>query len=158
MRILILLLFITLSALSAQGQTIVKSFEAAEQQSIDILEIEEGYGDALNSNPEYCVFEGRQTDFIDSYRKLISDISSHLVSNGFLFDGDTRMFTRIYFDTDGFIEHYYYSSKQAGFSLEQEEQFNSLLEPFLSSYKFNQKADKPYAQCSPVVFAAPTGK
>lgn len=154
MRFILLILLMASSFATLNAQTAVQSIEAAEQASIDISEIEERYGDALNVNPEIAVFNDRESEFYDSYKKLIIDIASHLRKNDFQFNGKTRMFTRIYFNSEGDIEHFYYSSDQAGFSNKQEQQFNSLLQPFLSEYQFSQTANRPFAQCSPVVYAA----
>lgn len=154
MRFTLLLLLMTVSSAILNAQTVVQSIEAAEQSSIDISKIEEQYGDALNSEPDKGIFNNKQDEFINSYRQLIFDISSHLNKNDFKFEGNLRMFTRIYFNQKGTIDHFFYSNRQAGFSTEQEQQFNSLLQPFLSEYQFSQTADRPFAQCSPVVFAA----
>jgi hypothetical protein len=154
MKTILLLFLMTISMTALQAQTVVKSVEAAESESIDISEIDAQYDDALNANEELAVFNDRQSEFFNSYRQLITDIASHLNSNSFLFDGDTRMYTRIYFDMNGTIEHFYYSSDQAGFNKEKEQQFNSLLRPFLSEYQFAQNANQPFAQCSPVVYAS----
>lgn len=154
MRFILLILLVTISFATLNAQTIVQSIEATEQASIDISEIEERYGDALNVNPKIAVFNDRESDFYDSYKKLIIDIASHLRKNDFQFNGETRMFTRIYFNSEGDIEHFYYSRDQAGFSNEQEQEFDNLLQPFLSDYQFSQAADRPFAQCSPVVYAA----
>lgn len=150
---IILILMIGLSG-TIQAQTNVKSIEATASSSVSMSDIDERYGDALNTESETAVFSGRESDFIDVYRQLIVDISSHLRARGFDFGGDTRMFTRIYFDADGSIDHFYYSREQAGFSPGQERQFNSLLTPFLSSYRFPLTSNEPFAQCSPVVFAS----
>ncbi len=154
MRYILLFLLMSSSIATLNAQTVVQSFESAEKTSIDILEIEEQYDDAMNTDPEKAVFSDRESEFYGSYKQLIFDIASHLRKNDFTFDGKTRMFTRIYFDKTGTIDHFYYSSDQAGFSADQEQQFDSLLQPFLSNYKFSQAADRPYAQCSPVVYAA----
>lgn len=154
MRFILLILLMSISITTLNAQAVVQSIEAAAESSTDISEIEERYGDALNTNPEMAVFHDRESEFYDSYKKLIIDIASHLRKNDFQFDGKTRMFTRIYFDNEGTIEHFYYSSEQAGFSNKQEQQLNKLLQPYLSNYQFLQKADRPFAQCSPVVFAA----
>lgn len=154
MRYILLFLLISSSISTLHAQTVVQSFEGAEKASIDILEIEEQYADAMNTNPEKAVFSDQQSEFYNSYKQLIFDIASHLRKNDFTFNGKTRMFTRIYFDKTGSIDHFYYSSDQAGFSADQEKQFDSLLQPFLNNYKFSQAADRPFAQCSPVVYAA----
>lgn len=154
MRILLILMFLILQVFSLQAQTTVQSIEAAEAASVSIPEIEEKYGDAIHADPKLAVFNGQENEFIKSYRQLITDISSHLTSNGFIFDGDTRMFTRIYFNSDGTIDHFYYNSAQAKFTSEKEQQFDQILTPFLSNYSFSKTADEPFAQCSPVVFAS----
>lgn len=154
MRTLLLLLLLLLSFSSVLAQTNILSIEEASQESVDISEIEKQYADAVNANPELAVFNGREDAFITSYRQMIQDISSHLSENGFNFKSNTRMFTRIYFSPKGTIDHFYYSKKQAGFSAEEEKTFNTLLQPFLSNYQINEEADRPFAQCSPVVFAA----
>lgn len=149
-----LILLITLFfGTAAYSQTKVQSIESLEDANVSISDIEEQYGDALNADPQLALFNGRESDFVSSYRQLISDISSQLNSNGFILDGDTRMFTRIYFNSDGTINHFYYSGDQAGFSTEQEEQFDQILTPFLSDYSFSQTADKPFAQCSPIIYS-----
>lgn len=156
MRTILLVLFIFFSIATLNAQTVVQSIEAAEKASIDISEIEEQYDDAMNTDPEKAVFSERESEFYDSYRQLIFDVAAHLRKNDFQFDGETRMFTRIYFNKEGAINHFFYSSGQAGFSTEQVQQFNSLLQPFLNDYQFSQVADRPFTQCSPVVYA--TGK
>ncbi|WP_340102717.1 hypothetical protein [Rhodohalobacter sp. 8-1] len=98
MRFILLLLLIALSTTTLSAQTAVKSIETAEQGSIDISKIEEQYIDALNSEPCEGIFNNNQDEFISSYRQLIYDISSHLRENGFKFESNIRMFTRIYFN------------------------------------------------------------
>lgn len=152
MRFILLILLMSTSIATLNAQTMVQSIEATEEASIDISEIDERYEDAMNTNTQKAVFNERESEFYNSYKQLIYDIDSHLRKNDFHFNGETRMFTRIYFDTDGTIEHFYYSSDQAEFSADQVKQFNSLLKPFLSDYQFSQTADRPFAQCSPVVY------
>lgn len=150
---LISLLIIGLSG-TIQAQTNVESLEATASSAVSMSDIDDQYGDALNTESETAVFSGRESEFFNGYRQLIVDISSHLRARGFEFHGDTRMFTRIYFDADGSIDHFYYSREQAGFSPRQERQFNSLLTPFLSSYRFPLASNEPFAQCSPIVYAS----
>ncbi|HKL14966.1 MAG TPA: hypothetical protein VJ915_04990 [Balneolaceae bacterium] len=154
MKTILIILLTLFSATAVYAQTNVQSIESLEDATVSISDIDEQYGDALNADPQLALFNGRESDFVSSYRQLISDISSQLNSNGFVFDGDTRMFTRIYFNSDGTIDHFYYSSDQAGFSTEQEQQFDQILTPFLNDYSFSQMADKPFAQCSPVVYSS----
>jgi len=154
MKTIFFLLLTIFSATGLCAQTNVQSIESLKNATVLISDIEARYGDALNADSQLAQFNGRESEFISSYHQLITDISAHLSSNGFIFDGDTRMFTRIYFNSDGSIDHFYYSSDQAGFSAEQEKTFDQILTPFLSDYNFSQTADKPFAQCSPVVYSS----
>lgn len=121
MRPILLFLFMICSIATLNAQTVVQSIESAEKSSIDISEIEKQYDDAMNTDPEKAVFSELESEFYDSYRQLIFDLASHLRKNDFHFDGETRMFTRIYFNKEGTIDHFFYSSDQAGFSTEQEQ-------------------------------------
>lgn len=153
MKSILLSVSLFLVAGTAFGQTTVSSLESAKDQDINVMEIEKNYGDALNADPSLAVFKGKESEFYQSYLRLIQDLGAHLHNNGFTFDEDTRTFTRIYFSADGTIDHFYYSSRQAGFDADREKQFNEIVKPFLSSYKFGEQASESFAQCSPIVYS-----
>jgi len=145
---LIFLLF----TLPALAQPAVQSINSADQQGINIAEIDAKYKSAIHTDPAKAVFAELQPEFIKHYHALILEAGNHLKKEGVQIENGTRMFTRIYFSSEGKIDHFFYSAEQAGFSDVQEQEFNEAMSKFLANYKLPIEAGEPFAQCSPVVY------
>lgn len=74
MKSILLSVLLFLVAGTAFGQTTVSSLESAQDQAINVLDIEKNYGDALNADPGLAVFKGKESEFYQSYLRLIQDL------------------------------------------------------------------------------------
>lgn len=155
MRFLLTLVLLLLLALTVSAQPVVQSIKSAEQQGINILEIDAQYRSAIDADPAKAVFGELQSEFIKHYRSLVMDAGNHLLKEEVQMENGTRMFTRIYFSGEGTVDHFFYSGEQAGFSDAQEQEFNAAMSKFLAAYTFPLNAGEPFAQCSPVVYRFP---
>ncbi len=137
----------------ANGQATVMTFAQAQENDISIDEIDARYMDALHATPELGLFNENPQQFVQQFREFHTELANYLNSNGFYWQEPTRIFSRIYFSTEGEIEYFFLNEGQANLSTEEMEQFTNLTQSFISDYDLGISGDKPFAQCSPVVYA-----
>ncbi|MCC5942494.1 MAG: hypothetical protein JJU37_13220 [Balneolaceae bacterium] len=134
------------------GQGTVMTFAQAQENGISIDEIDARYIDALHSTPELGLFNENPQPFIQQFREFYTELTKFLNTNGFYWQEPTRIFSRIYFSAEGQVEYFFLNESQAKLSSEKMEQFTNLTETFISNNTLGISGDKPFAQCSPVVY------
>ena len=107
------------------------------------------YEGGINSDSTKAIFKN-QAVYIESYQQFIEDLASFLAKNNFKWGKQVRCFNRIYFAPNGSVDHFLYSFSDGQISDEQNIAFSKLLEEFCKTAQFKLKADRPFAQCSPV--------
>jgi hypothetical protein len=140
-----------LSCFSGFGQNIAISFDEVESKKISIYELDEVYKSALHSDSTKAVFNGREEEFLNSYKSLLNELALHLKSNNFYWEKQTRCFNRIYINKDGEINYFIYNFKEEIEKIKEEE-FKKLLTLFINTYKFPLASEVNFVQCSPVKF------
>jgi hypothetical protein len=152
MKYIIAILLLS-AALSSQAQHIADTFQQAEKTGHSMQHLDEIYPSALHSDSTKAVFKGKeQGQFIGAYKTMLFDLNSYLNKNGFSWDKPTRIFNRIYFQSDGSIDYYLVNLENTGISDEKAKQFIPLLNKFVAFYKIKITASTKFAQCSPVLY------
>jgi hypothetical protein len=135
----------------------VLTFKQAKEQGIRIEHLDSIYASGINADSSLSVFKNNQENYIAAYQKMLQDLGNYLKENHFLWNKPTKGFNRIYFDKSGKIDYFLYNFRPEQLTVEEEIQFNELLQSFVSSFVFSLNADKKFAQCSPVTYM-PIGK
>lgn len=144
----ILLFCLTLHCAAQKAMT----FMQAKDEGLSIAHLDSIYASGIHADVKLSVFKSNQEQYISSYQKLLQDLGKHLKINNFKWTAPTKGFNRIYFDKNGAIDYFLYSFKPNQLTPDQEIKFAGLLQSFIKDYKFLLKADKNFAQCSPVTY------
>jgi len=128
------------------------TFEEASQKGMSFTTLDSIYMSGINANPELAVFSANQEEYILAYKQLLSDLGIYLKEQGFIWDGPTKAFNRIYFNKEGEIDYFLYTFRPGQLSKEAEKKYRDLLSEFIRDYKFALSAKVGFAQCSPVTY------
>lgn len=139
------------------GQQAGLTFQNAEKQGILIEELDRSYQSALHSDTSLAVFktDAEQIAMQKAYHGLLQDLGKFLSQNNFDWKGPTKCFNRIYFNSDGTIDYFLFNflgTNSPKPSADVEEEFEKLLNIFISDYKFKLTANTKFSQCSPVTY------
>lgn len=151
MKALLFSLFFILCTDATQAQKAM-TFAEAEASGTSIRTLDSLYQSALHSDSTKAAFGKRQEEFTQSYAKLLKDLNGYLHNHGYQWQQPTRCFNRIYFDQSGRIDYFLYHFKKEAITPEKAQQFESLLNAFIKSYRFPLSAPVKFAQCSPTVY------
>jgi hypothetical protein len=152
MNTLYTLLFIALSIGPLKSQPIATTFQNAEEQGISISDLDSNYRGAVHFEPEKGVFKERQDEFLSEYRNLHIALGQYLSKNDFNWPKETKLFTRVYFDSSGTIDYFLINPNKAGLTDDETNKYFSLLNKFIQDYRLPISADIKFAQCSPVKY------
>jgi hypothetical protein len=128
------------------------SFSQAKSLGISTDHLDSTYASGIHSDSTLSVFHNKQEEYIKAYQKLLQDLGNYLKKNNFIWEKPVKGFNRIYFNKDGKIDYFLYSFRPDQITAEQEKRFGELLSKFIKKYRFPLKADRPFAQCSPVTY------
>jgi hypothetical protein len=134
------------------AQKIAMQFQEAEKQGISIKELDNLYQSALHSDSTKAVFRGREKEFYQAYVSMLTDLSTYLKKQGYLWGKTTKCFNRIYINKDGSIGYFLFNFKEGVIDLAKEKEFKSLLGNFIKTYQFPLESKSNFAQCSPVTY------
>lgn len=140
------------------GQHLGITFQDAEKKGISVPKLEGEYKSAINFvDSSVAVFktEVEQKKVSEAWFKLLKDFGKFLSDNNFKWEKPTRCFNKIYFNNNGAIDYFLYNflgEKENIPSDERQKEFNSLLNLFISNYKFPLTANVKFAQCGPITF------
>ncbi|MGV3631649.1 MAG: hypothetical protein ACO1O6_10590 [Bacteroidota bacterium] len=155
-NVCIVSLFLALFS-SCFGQHLGLSFQEAEKQGISVKKLDSLYRSALHADTLQAVFRTEQEQELmqQAYIRLLQDFGKFLSSGGFRWDKPTRCFNRIYFHADGTIDYFLFNftgSETDKPSAEKQQEFQRLLNSFISDYRFPVTASTGFAQCSPTIY------
>lgn len=139
------------------AQHIGMTFQHAEKQGISIDYLDSIYADAVNEDTLLAVFktEKEQEAMHQAYIKLLQDFGNFLSNNNFKWQKPTRCFNRIYFSADGTIDYFLFNflgQNEDKPSEKTQNEFQRLLNIFISDYKFSLNANTKFVQCSPATY------
>ena len=118
-----------------------------------MTELDSLYPNAVNVNPDtYAVFRGKEEEFGQAYREFIIALAKYLNENDFIWGEPKRCFNKIYFNENGEVDYFLFNFKPGTLSEEKQERFAELLESFKKEYKIQIKTERPFSQCSPIVY------
>ena len=89
-------------------------------------------------------------DVMQSWRDLHRKCGEYLKERSFdwgVESGTVSIFQKIYFDSDGSIENYFFKVQNEDISFEKKEEFSAILETFCETYRIKLQRNKPFAQC-----------
>jgi hypothetical protein len=151
MRITLTILTTILISGLAYGQKAM-TFNEAKANNIRTSYLDSVYLSGMHSDTSLAVFKSNQDEYIGAYQKLLQDLGKYLKANNFMWDKPTKGFNRIYFDKNGKIDYFLYNFRPNQLTIEQEKEFDELLNKFIMDYNFPLKAQTGFAQCSPVTY------
>ena len=151
---IILCTIILLTAFFCTSQRAI-TFEQAKILGLGPLQLDSIYAPGAHADSTLAVFGTRQDAYIRAYQGMLQDLGDFLKKNGFVFDKPTKGFNKIYFNMDGYVDHFLFSFRPDQLTAEQESEFHRLLEEFLKTYQFPMQAEKSFSQCSPVTYQPP---
>ncbi len=146
--------FLLVWAVACHGQKLATTFQRAEQQGISISRLDDQYMAAVHSDPSKAAFAEREQEVVNAYRSLLTDLNLFLLRNNFGWAVDTRCFNRIYFNANGTIDYFLFQFAPGAIAPAKERQFERLVTAFIRDYQFPLTHALPFAQCSPVTYAA----
>lgn len=145
-----LLIFIFCFKISG-AQHIADSFQNAEIKGYSMQYLDKKYPSAIGAGN--VVFKGDdEKRLIEAYGQMMHDLGKYLNDNGYMWNGKTRIFNRIYFEPDGSISYYLVNLVPTGLDEVKQKAFLALLNKFVQTYKIKITANSRFAQCSPVVY------
>jgi len=118
------------------------------------------YKSAVHSDTSLAVFKTdlEQKALIQAYYKLLQDFSKFLSEGNFTWDKQTKVFNKVYFNTDGSIDFFLYNFMYMNvktddqLSAEKQNEFNRLLNLFILDYKIPMTAKTKFSQCGPSLY------
>ena len=129
------------------------SISEAEINGMSMNHLDSLYQSALQSDSTKAVFGTRQNEFQQAYVKMLNDLGGFLNKNNFKWEKPVKCFNRIYFSPDGKIDYFLFKFKQGDLTIEKEKIFSKLVTNFAKDYQFSAKAERQFAQCSPVKYS-----
>jgi hypothetical protein len=153
-KIIILLTFVIVTFQSL-GQSKSMSFQNAEKQGISFEHLDSLYKSAVHSDIKLAVFKTaeEQANLQKAYVGFLQRLGSFLKSHQFKWEKQTRCYNRIYFNSTGTVDYFFYNFGREQISAEKEEEFGRLLNIFVKDHKFSLTASENFAQCSPVKYS-----
>lgn len=155
-----LAIILLIAVQSSYGQHIALTFKDAEKQDISVQHLDSIYKSAVDVDSSRAVFktEQQQTEWINTYTKLLKDFGLFLSDNNFIWEKQTRGFNKIYFNKNGMVDYFLYSfsignvKSEDQLSQEKQAEFKRLLNLFIKDYKITMTTKTNFAQCSPTVY------
>jgi hypothetical protein len=149
--ILTLFFLLLIFVQNAKSQTVLTMQEARSKSLIK--ELDKTHETALNNDKNLAAFPGdKKTEFLTAYKLLFYDLANHLDKNGFKFGKETQCYNRIYFNSNGTINYYFYSIKPGEIDPANESKFKKLLGDFIKTYQMKVSAPTNFFQSGPVKF------
>ncbi len=143
-----LLFILTLTGIS---QTTLTMKEARAKGLIK--ELDKTHATAMNNDKTQAAFpEKKKEEFLTAYKLLFYDLANYLDKNGFKFGKETACYNRIYFNSNGSINYYFYSIKPGEIEAANEVEFKKLLGEFVKTYRLKANASTNFYQTGPVKF------
>ena len=98
------------------------------------------------------VFDTILEQFTLAHTDLLKRMNRFLTEKGFLWGQPALMHTRMYFNPNGSLDYYIYTTVPGQISEEKQRQFENLLRLFFSDYRFPIASKSGFSQCRPVMF------
>lgn len=153
LRLLFGLLLCASTPALAQGQKVMRLVDAREigltTEHKDSL-----YKSAFNMQDSTdCAFPGRVDEFLEIWPSTLQAMGKYLHRQGFRHPQDIPITYRIFFGTDGRIEHFHYAIREA-IDPDLEKRFQQGVEQFTDDHEFPLKPVGPFKQCGKMVLQA----
>lgn len=148
------LIFFALLSISPSFAQKAMRFDVAAENQKSASHLDSLYKSAVHTNPDLAAFksEAQQKLLVEAYQNLLGKLAKYLQEKKFKWGKTVRCFNRIYFDKNGTIDYFLYSFPKGEITVEQENQFNQLLNSFILAQKIDISAEEKFAQCSPVKY------
>lgn len=142
------------------GQHLGLTFQKAEKQGIVFRHLDSIYMSAIHVDSSLAVFktEKEQEAMGQAWIKLLQDFGEFLRENNFKWDKPIKCMNKIYFNSDGTINYFFYNlslksvEQKDILSAEQQKEFDRLLNLFIQDYKISLAAETKFSQCGPSTF------
>lgn len=153
-KIPVLIAILFTFAVAAHSQKAM-TFQQANDGGISTDTLDTLYRPALDGGPDSAraVFYGRHDEFRQEYFALLKSLARYLKTNNFQWGKTTRCFNRIYFNERGSIDYFLFNFKPGEITGQKQQRFATLLNQFLTDYRFTLPAPAKFSQCSPVVYS-----
>lgn len=111
------------------------------------------YLSAVHTDTSLAVFKtaDEQQKLITAYTEFLKEFGAFLKDHQFTWGGKTKCWNRIYFDNTGSVDYYIYDFKTP-IEKEKEIRFRQLFAQYIETHPINIKANRKFAQCSPVTY------
>ena len=112
----------------------------------------------VDSSRAYFKSEAAQDAWFRRWQTMLYALSDYLKQNGVTWNNELRIFSRVYFNQQGGIDHYLYSIKQTGPGYPGpalRDSLRMLLTSFTETYRMDSAIGGKVAQCGPVVLMPP---
>lgn len=152
-RLIFLFLLSAFAPTLTQGQKVMRLVDARDigltTEHMDSL-----YKSAFNMQDSTdCAFPGRTDAFLELWPSTLQSIGEYLHRQGFRHPQDIPVTYRIFFGTDGRIEHFHYAMREP-IDPDLEKRFQQVVEMFTDDYDFILKPDGRFKQCGKMVLQA----
>ncbi len=148
--VIVFTLCLGLAASSAAQK--VMNFTEAQAQGYSFAELDKKYKSGMSSDLEQAVFGERQEDYLSAYYSFNEALMQHLKSNGLVWESPVRCFVRVYLNSEGKVDLFFYNFREGEVPAEDEARFAELVKTYIAHQAFGITANVPFSQCSPVVF------
>jgi hypothetical protein len=145
-----LLVFFTYGALAQNMEVANKVVRLSTLPTSEILKLDSMYVSAAHVDKAKCAFPDQGDTVYACWKALLHNMATTLEEKKFVWQNDTKIFIRCYFNENGDIDHCLYNTRDTTFVRFQE--FENALKDFASNYNFGLKCDKKYVQCGNTVF------
>jgi hypothetical protein len=134
-------------AFAQRGMTFQQAKESGIFNELDSL-----YLSGIDSDTVKSVFKDQEA-YAKMYQQFVFRLADYLSENNFKWGKQVRCFNKIYFSKEGKVDYFLYNFKEGQLTPEQELEFGKLLQQFIRNATFGLEAEKPFSQCSPVVYS-----
>jgi len=117
---------------------------------LEIQKLDSVYVSAVHVDKNQCAFPDKGDTVLACWKIFLQNISDTLKKKNYIWQNETKIFLRSYFNENGNIDYLMYNTRDTSFVRQKE--FEDALQNFASSYNFGLKCDKKYVQCGNVIF------
>ena len=150
----IFVLFLLMACLPSFSQRVM-TFQEMEKNGLKMDSLQRIYPNATRSDTFVGVFPaGKKGDqFNAAWLDYYTDLMNYFSENGLIWEKPTYCFNKIFFDSKGRVEYWFFNfSKADNIPDSIQQKYSDGLKKFSKKHKIRIKADSKFTQCASVTF------
>lgn len=136
----------------SQGQDFM-TYQEMESHGFSTEELDSLYPNALHKDTVKGPFYKRQEEFRAEWLSFYKDLMKYLNNNDFKWGSPTQCHMKVYFNSNGEIDHWFYNFKKSDeISEATQKEFERLIKQFMKSNRIEITSNTKFSQCVGVTF------